>query len=191
MEEKEVKQQEEVKQQKEVKLLSQEEAIATYIANGATLMENLHIERAAQTTILNADSETKNNILTLTVKETVKRMVADDKTGEYSLKEVHHFVVSQIALLNILSKNEVFTPFVRKLQQQPKLLEMLLPGCRISVLSIPVTAGKTYTNYFNNKETVIENNSIFFEPTAIVAGKFAEQQLANAAQAVLMQALLQ
>lgn len=177
--------------EEEVKVLTQEEAIAAYVAAGAELREGLHIERCAHTTVLDADGETKNQILTLTVKETVKRMVADNESGEYTLKDVHHFVVSQIALLNVLSKNEVFTPFVRKIQQQPKLLEMLLPGSRISVLSIPVKAGTEYTNYFSGKVTVPENDSVYFEPTSIVAGNFAVKQLESAAQAVLMNALLQ
>ena len=175
----------------ETVVLTHEEAIAAFIAAGAELHEGLHIERAAHTVVLDEDGETKNNIFTLTVKETVKRMIGDNETGEYSLKEVHHFVVSQIALLNVLSKNEIFTPFVRKIQQQPKLLEMLLPGCRISVLAIPVKAGVDYTNYFSSKVTTPENDSVYFEPTSITAGNFAVKQLESAAQAVLMNALLQ
>jgi hypothetical protein len=172
-------------------VLSHEDAIAAFIAAGAELKEELHIERCAVSILTNADSEVKNTIVTITVKENIIRMLLNENTNEFEEKEVHHFVISLISLLKIFSKNEVFSPFARKLQQQPKLLEMLMPGSRISVLAIHVKAGVNYVNYFTGHTSTPDNDSIYYEPTAVVAGQFATKQLAQAAQAVIMQALLQ
>lgn len=174
----------------QTKVLSHEEAIAAFIAAGAELKESLHVERCAVTTILDADGNNKNTIVTVTVRETVRRMLLDETIGSFEKKDAHHFVLSLISLLKILGKNEVFAPFTRKLQQQSKLLEMLLPGCKLSVLAINVEAGVEYTNFFTGNKSVPDNTSIYYEPTAVIAGQFAAKQLEQAAQAVLMNALL-
>lgn len=171
-------------------VLTHDEAIAAFIAAGAELREDLHVERCAVSTMLDEDGAVRNTIVTLTVRETVERMLLNDESGQFEKKTVHHFVISLISLLKILGKNEVFAPFTRKLQQQPKLLEMLMPGSRISVLAVPVKAGVDYVNHFTGNTSLPENDSIYYEPTNVVAGQFATQQLASAAQAVLMQALL-
>jgi hypothetical protein len=175
---------------RESTVLSHEEAIAAFIAAGAELRESLHVERCAISIILDEDGNSRNTICTITVRESVRRMLLNEETGEFQEKEVHHFVVSLISLLKILGKNETFAPFTRKLQQQPKLLEMLMPGCKVSVLAINVEAGVEYTNFFTGNKSVPNNTSIYYEPTAVIAGAFASKQLEQAAQAVLMNALL-
>lgn len=172
------------------RVIDRKEGAIAARALGGVDYNSLRIRSAAYSVVMDEFGEEKNAIVTLTVDKPVVRYVADKTTNEFVKAEVQHFTISFISLLQILRDNKSFMPFARQLQQNPKLLEMLLPGCAIDVIGVPVAAGADYTNPFTGKTIAIQNNSVYFEPLSITESEFAAKKLDEVATASLMQGLL-